>query len=352
MGTIFFVEGFKIALIPEARVVYSDDQRVGDELSGLEVSSDGKLRVSAFASSFGPAQIAGVRAGWHLAVDKTIGPENPDKRPELTEEELRANPTKLLDMKGVTLVFELAQAELVQHFEGSAKSWPRVEIPGDTAVFSFETDGDGSTAPEARWGVTALVVPSGTTMSPNSCRAEPRSSAEAMWRHVPRDQCDMGIRASPRINGKKTGKSLAPGVEFLVAEELRGDDGILYLKLADGRGWVFEGRPGVSLCEKVDNSLEAFFMDWYETTKRTEGVPSKPVVGREGWNEARLRALCKSHGWEFEWMTEDGERRRRAGERLSVTQMPANVAACIKRCDTSRPDGFKALTKPASGASP
>ncbi|CAE7273357.1 unnamed protein product [Symbiodinium pilosum] len=31
----------------------------------------------------------------------------------------------------------------------------------------------------------------------------------------------------------------------------------------------------------------------------------------EDWDEARLKALCARHGWEFEWMTEDGERRRR-----------------------------------------
>ena len=25
----------------------------------------------------------------------------------------------------------------------------------------------------------------------------------------------------------------------------------------------------------------------------------------EDWDEARLKALCARHGWEFEWMTED-----------------------------------------------
>ena len=27
-------------------------------------------------------------------------------------------------------------------------------------------------------------------------------------------------------------------------------------------------------------------------------------VERDGWDEARLRALCARHGWEFEWMTD------------------------------------------------
>ena len=26
-------------------------------------------------------------------------------------------------------------------------------------------------------------------------------------------------------------------------------------------------------------------------------------VERDAWDEARLRALCARHGWEFEWMT-------------------------------------------------
>ena len=31
----------------------------------------------------------------------------------------------------------------------------------------------------------------------------------------------------------------------------------------------------------------------------------------EDWDETRLRALCARHGWQFEWMTEEGEKRRR-----------------------------------------
>ena len=40
-------------------------------------------------------------------------------------------------------------------------------------------------------------------------------------------------------------------------------------------------------------------------------------VERDSWDEQRLRALCAHHGWDFEWMTEDGERRRRANERFA-----------------------------------
>ena len=32
--------------------------------------------------------------------------------------------------------------------------------------------------------------------------------------------------------------------------------------------------------------------------------PSLCQVERDAWDEARLRALCARHGWEFEWMTD------------------------------------------------
>jgi len=54
------------------------------------------------------------------------------------------------------------------------------------------------------------------------------------------------------MNAPKTGNTLSPGDVFEVAEERRGPDGILYLKLSDGRGWVFERKPGVGvLCERA-----------------------------------------------------------------------------------------------------
>merc|ERR1711865_201627 len=42
---------------------------------------------------------------------------------------------------------------------GSAESWPEVlNIPGDTAHFRWQTDGDGERNVGKRWGFAALVV--------------------------------------------------------------------------------------------------------------------------------------------------------------------------------------------------
>mmetsp|Transcript_14448 Transcript_14448/g.32161 ORF Transcript_14448/g.32161 Transcript_14448/m.32161 type:complete len:619 (-) Transcript_14448:121-1977(-) len=75
------------------------------------------------------------------------------------------------------------------------------------------------------------------------------TQAALVWRYVPADGKMIGVRAVPAIEGGKTGHTLRPGEMFSVSQQYRSADGILYLKLADGRGWIFETKPGVGkLC--------------------------------------------------------------------------------------------------------
>merc|ERR1712232_1355285 len=67
-------------------------------------------------------------------------------------------------------------------------------------------------------------------------------------------------------------------------------------------------RPSIQL-------LDALADQWCQDIPNAVGIKQELHVEQEGWDEARLRALCDKHGWEFEWMSEDGERRRRATER-------------------------------------
>jgi len=53
---------------------------------------------------------------------------------------------------------------------------------------------------------------------------------------------------------------------------------------------------------------------WIEAVGKATASEEEVQVQREGWDETRLRALCARHGWEFEWMAEDSERRRRVAE--------------------------------------
>merc|ERR1712232_908789 len=55
-------------LLPEAHVVYSAGQTVGKEIKQFEQTD---MQVVGFATDQGPAQAAGVRAGWVLDVTKT-----------------------------------------------------------------------------------------------------------------------------------------------------------------------------------------------------------------------------------------------------------------------------------------
>ena len=80
-----------------------------------------------------------------------------------------------------------------------------------------------------------------------------------------------------------------------------------------------------------------FCKRWSEATARAEGLRETPEVERAGWDEARLRALCRQHGWDFEWMTEDGERERRARERWDITKI-CMAATRPSPSDPAQPD--------------
>eukprot|EP00931_Biecheleriopsis_adriatica_P048245 TRINITY_DN2787_c0_g1_i1.p1 TRINITY_DN2787_c0_g1~~TRINITY_DN2787_c0_g1_i1.p1 ORF type:complete len:219 (-),score=67.45 TRINITY_DN2787_c0_g1_i1:72-728(-) len=62
----------------------------------------------------------------------------------------------------------------------------------------------------------------------------------------------IGIRAGPSVNDQRTGMSLMPGQVFEVSEVKKEEDNT-YLRLADGRGWVFthSSRDGRLLCQPI-----------------------------------------------------------------------------------------------------
>jgi len=73
------------------------------------------------------------------------------------------------------------------------------------------------------------------------------------WRYSPPDGLPIAVRASPDITGARTDRQLTPGELVDVAEERLGTDGVVYLRLADGRGWLFDQKPGVGvLCVREE----------------------------------------------------------------------------------------------------
>lgn len=67
---------------------------------------------------------------------------------------------------------------------------------------------------------------------------------DALWRYASPNDVAIGIRSVPEIEGPRDGQ-LQHGHVFRVSEHREGADGVLFLRLADGRGWVFDRKPGV-----------------------------------------------------------------------------------------------------------
>ena len=60
----------------------------------------------------------------------------------------------------------------------------------------------------------------------------------------------------------RTHERLIAGEVFRVSETFEGADGTLYLKLADGRGWVFESKAGIgTLCVRCQSDSVARLQD-------------------------------------------------------------------------------------------
>lgn len=73
------------------------------------------------------------------------------------------------------------------------------------------------------------------------------STPDSYWRYDAGDQEALVVRQTPEIEGQRTETVLQPGEVFCVSTEQLGADGILYLQLADGRGWAFDHKPGVGV---------------------------------------------------------------------------------------------------------
>lgn len=257
--TLVFTNGLRSTLLPFAAVTYSSEQKLGDEVASFRADDYGNIQVDSFKVDSGPAQAAGVRSGWKLDLEQTLQ-KNPGKAPDTCEDMILCTLPEcsvLGEPDDVTLVFarkEDASTSAEGPVSRYATDWSMATILGNSAEFTFETDGDGSSYPERRWGFFALVVPGDGADAPSA--------------------------------------------------------------------------------EKVKEVVQG----WQKITTEAQGLKANPTIERVGWDETRLRALCKRHGWDFEWMTEDGERRRRLCERQGRLHAPVS-----ERRTRPDPDGYTLL---------
>lgn len=73
----------------------------------------------------------------------------------------------------------------------------------------------------------------------------PPGGRPPLWRCTPQNVASVGIRAMPDIEAAMTKYCMQPGEVFEVSEERLGPAGVTFLRLADGRGWLFDRKPGV-----------------------------------------------------------------------------------------------------------
>ena len=116
-----------------------------------------------------------------------------------------------------------------------------VEGPGETKgtynVVPLEGRGDAGHEAGRRVSVTAARLRhKGLVAVPGP--------VDALWRYASPNDIAIGIRSVPEIDGPRDGQ-LEHGQVFRVSEHYEGAGGVLFLRLADGRGWVFDRKPGV-----------------------------------------------------------------------------------------------------------
>lgn len=97
--------------------------------------------------------------------------------------------------------------------------------------------------------------------------ADRHAPSQRRWRYRPPDWVPLCVRptASLEWDREYTEFYLEPGEVFDVSQHVWGDNGVLFLRLADGRGWVFDRKPYVGiLCIPYDEADAAVFLCTYK----------------------------------------------------------------------------------------
>merc|ERR1712232_1432997 len=105
---------------------------------------------------------------------------------------------------------------------------------------------------EILWHLLPPPSPSSSSKSPLPASLKgSQGSPSVVWRCTYAG--GVRIRTTPEVNGAMTGDTVKDGEIFQVSEERKDDDGMIYLKLADNRGWVIERRSDLGVvCVRHD----------------------------------------------------------------------------------------------------
>lgn len=144
-------------------------------------------------------------------------------------------------------------------------------------------DGDDDVAP---WGSLVLArswdkdfVVSGKRYLPKAMDGKPVLYREE-WRYEPEiGNKPVSLRTEPGVSANKAPYTLQVGEVFLVSEERKDKNGVIFLKLADGRGWIFDHVPGKGdICVRVKAEGEPLTAGcWVEVVVSLETNNANPI---------------------------------------------------------------------------
>merc|ERR1712226_1294421 len=140
-------------------------------------------------------------------------------------------------------------------------------------------DGTSAPAPVSAWRKSGeFEVESNASGEVKSGEITQLAGELTRWRVETFDGKKLGLRAKPDFNGPRTGVNLIVGEQFDVSEERRDFDGVLRLKLADGRGWAFDRKSGVGeMCVRSEMPPEGSHR-LASGTLRTSGETTFPSL--------------------------------------------------------------------------
>merc|ERR1712039_785806 len=96
------------------------------------------------------------------------------------------------------------------------------------------------------------------------------------WKNTCYNGAGIAIRETADIDGARTAHVMDHGKTFDVSEEKEGANGVIYLKLSDGRGWLFDKKPGVgAMCSLVKEEAASSPKSSADAPTQKEGVVCK-----------------------------------------------------------------------------
>eukprot|EP00931_Biecheleriopsis_adriatica_P113224 TRINITY_DN8818_c0_g1_i1.p1 TRINITY_DN8818_c0_g1~~TRINITY_DN8818_c0_g1_i1.p1 ORF type:complete len:1644 (+),score=312.68 TRINITY_DN8818_c0_g1_i1:85-5016(+) len=380
----------KPTLMPDAHVAYGAEVKPSSEIKDLSLH-EGNVIVAGFNEG-GAAKAAGVRSGWALDMPKTLAlNENlATSLKEISEEDVLSKAKAALEQPGTCLAFRSlnpTKKEVLKAYGSpvESKKFKSCEVVGDHCEFVWNTDGDGASVPDRRWGFWALVS------------AKPEGQEEAKEPVEFAVEVELSESTSLGIEMKaataKAAAAAAEGEERFDEEEeeeaeeedacVEPEDVLMITGLSEGliEDWnkasseykvkvhdhivqvndVKDPSGMMSELKKLQkhkltvknpegkaaipcpvDDIDVFSKKLRLLTGKAEGNQEIPKVICDSWDRQRLLDLCAKHGWDFEWMTEDGERRRRANETLTSWTLQESMVALLQE-DAAEPDGTVTL---------